>query len=405
LFRLLQTEATVAFSLFGKKPTPPAPAIKRPARPAASSRPEKAAEPPPEEELASLDFTLPGEMPVAKTTARIEVKEAVTQVPPAIEQAAMLYSVEQGDPACAVLDAAIREGGLGGFEKRAWGMLFELYQSLGRQQDYEALALAYAAKFETSPPAWVVPGAEEAARPAAPVGRPGVSLAGALGAKAQEPLQQLLRLADKHASVRIDFSKVADADEAGCALLLDALKRLHKARKEFVLGGADKLAGILVRKIETGRRDLESGWLLLLELYQQLGAQEAFEDMAVNYAVTFEVSPPSWVPPKAAPAIVEEEPATEVATDHVCTLEGDLISVDPAVFAPIRNHANGEELLVDVSRLRRMDFVSAAHLMNLAGELAGAGRKLRFAKASHLLTALWEVLGLDRVAVIETRKI
>jgi hypothetical protein len=35
-------------------------------------------------------------------------------------------------------------------------------------------------------------------------------------------------------------------------------------------------------------------WLLLLELHQQAFHQEAFEEAAVNYAITFEVSPPSW---------------------------------------------------------------------------------------------------------------
>jgi anti-anti-sigma regulatory factor len=392
----------VAFSLFGKKPPPPAPATKRPARPAASSKP---AERPPQEELASLDFTLPGEMPQPKGTSRIQVQEVVHQIPPAIEQAAMLHSVEQGDQACLVLDAAIREGGLEGYEARAWGMLFDLYQCLDRQPAFEALALEYAAKFEASPPAWVAPGSEAPVHGPTPAGRPGISLAGVLTAKAQEPLQQLLKLAEKHPSVRLDLSKVTDADEPGCTLLIEVLKRLRKARKEFVLGGADKLAAILAKKVVPGQREREHGWLLLLELYQQLCNQEAFEDMAVNYAVTFEVSPPSWEQPKVSPAAVEAEPEAAGHTDNACVLEGDIVAADPGVFAPIRARAaEVDEVVVDASRLRRMDFVAAANLMNLAGELAGNGKKLRLVKASHLVTALWEVIGLTRVAVVETRK-
>lgn len=394
----------MAFSLFGKKPTTPSPAIKRPAKPTA---PQRDAEPPPEEELASLDFTLPGEMPVAQSTSRLEVKDAGHQVPDAIEQAAMLYSVEQGDSACQILDAAIQEGGLGRYEKRAWGMLFDLYQILGRQPDYEALALAYAAKFETSPPAWVAADEEAPIQKPTSGGRPGASVAGALSAKVQDSLQQLLRLAEKHPSVRLDLTKVGDADDAGCGLLLETLRRLRKAGKEVVLSGGDKLAAILTKKTAPGRAELEKGWLLLLELYQHLCDQEAFEEAALNYAITFEVSPPSWEQPKSAPPLATEEElaADEVAGDEdICALEGEMIAVDPSAFAAIRARAETGEAVVDVGRLRRMDFVSAAHLMNLAGELARTGKKLRFVKASHLLAALWEVLGLDRVAVIETRK-
>jgi hypothetical protein len=57
-----------------------------------------------------------------------------------------------------------------------------------------------------------------------------------------------------------------------------------------------------------------------------------------------------------------------------------------------------------VSRLRRMDFVAAANLMNVVSELASAKKNIRFVNASHLLTALWEIIGLDRLARIETRK-
>ena len=35
-------------------------------------------------------------------------------------------------------------------------------------------------------------------------------------------------------------------------------------------------------------------WLLLIEVYQTQGNQEIFENLAVDYAVTYEVSLPSW---------------------------------------------------------------------------------------------------------------
>jgi len=86
-------------------------------------------------------------------------------------------------------------------------------------------------------------------------------------------------------------------------------------------------------------------------------------------------------------------------------LEGSITAVGDSTFAAIRDQAETtSEIVVDVSRLRRMDFVAAANLMNLVNALAAAQKTVRLVKASHLVTALWEVIGLDRVAAIETRK-
>lgn len=387
----------MAFSLFGKKPIRSVPTAKSPAKPADDTAL------PAEDELNSLDFTHPGDIPASKKEARIQVQESAQQVPSVIEQAAMLYSAEQAELACDTLQAAIHLEDLGRYTQRAWGMLFDLYQQLDRKVDFETLALEYAAKFETSPPTWTAPGSEERL-PAAGSGRSSIALAGVLDLKAQEQLKQLMKFAEKNPGVRLDLAKVADADDQGCALLNSVLRQLKKMRKECVFTGAEKLAAILAKKTVPGKRERENTWLLLLELYRHLFAQEAFEDAAVNYAVTFEVSPPSWEPPKVKPSQAGAGPLVATAT-NTCSLEGDIVSADESAFAAIRVQAEkGDDVIVDVSRLRRMDFVAAANLMNVVSAVVAARKSVRFIKASHLLTALWEIIGLDRVARIETRK-
>jgi ABC-type transporter Mla MlaB component len=388
----------VAFSFFGKKPSSQSPAAKN--SPARDNLRATTPLPVVADELISLDFTRPGEAPQADNP-KIEVQDQIHQVPPAVEQAAMLFSADQTQLACSSLEAAIHADDLGAFEQRAWGMLFDLYQQLGQQQAFEILALEYAGKFETSPPAWRTGGGERRTATAA-TARANASLSGVLNAKISEPLKQLLALAEKSPMVRLDLIKVTDAEEQGCALLRDALNQLKKQKKDFVLGGADRLAAILAKKIVPGRREREPVWLLLLDLYQYLCAQEAFEDTAVNYAVTFEVSPPSWEPIKAKAAAVDVE---EDDADNECVLEGDLLGVDINALAVIRGFAeHTDEVVVDVADLRRMDFVSATQLMNLVNDLKATNKSVRLIHASHLLTALWEIIGLDRVARIETRK-
>jgi len=391
----------VAFPLFGKKPAPAPLAAKAPARPPGKPAPAAAGE-----ELGSLDFTHTQDPNSFTSRPRIEVKETIHEIPQAIEQAAMLYSIDQAEAASSALEAAVRGEDLGRYAQRAWGMLFELYQLEARRQDFDRLAVEFAAKFETSPPTWAA-GEEPAAAAKAPVNKSSVSLSGALNAKAQETLKQVFKIAEKSPAVRLEVGKVTEVDEQGCAMLNAVLKQMKKARKECVLGGAEKLAALTAKCTAVGERTNEQAWLLLLELYQQLGNQEAFEDAAVNYAVTFEVSPPSFEAPRNRPA-ARPEPEAEAdpeSDDAGCALEGVITSASDGAFATIRAHAEeAGEVVVDVSRLARMDFVAATNLMNLVNALAAAQKRVRLIKASHLLTALWEVIGLDRVARIETRK-
>jgi ABC-type transporter Mla MlaB component len=395
-------KTNVAFPLFGKKPAPAPLAAKAPARPTGKGAEPKA----PAEELGSLDFTHTQDPNSMTSRPRIEVKETIHEIPQAIEQAAMLYSIDQAEAASGALEAVIRGNELGRYAQRGWGMLFELYQFEGRRQDFDRLAVEYAAKFETSPPTWAAADEPAAAAPK-PVNKSSVSLSGGLNAKAQETLKQVLKIAEKSPAVRLEVGKVTEVDEHGCGLLNAVLRQMKKAHKECVLGGAEKLAALVAKNTAVGERKNEQAWLLLLDLYQHLGNQEAFEDAAVNYAVTFEVSPPSFEMPKNRPGAklepeVEAEPESE---DAGCALEGVITSSTDGAFAAIRAHAeDAGEVIVDVSRLLRMDFVAATNLMNLVNALTAAKKKVRLVKASHLLTALWEVIGLDRVASVETRK-
>ncbi len=399
----------VAFSLFGKKPAPAPLGGKGSARPAAKPVAKPAVTPAAgrRDEAVALDFTQPGDIPKRSST-RIEVQETSHQIPAAIEQSAVLFSAEQPEAACAPLEGAIRADDLGPHARRAWGMLFELYQLLGRQADFEQLAVEFAARFETSPPAWTAVGESGGEAKVSPGGTPTVALASLRGDKVQEAVVQLFRNAEKCAAVRLGLAKAADFDEDGCALLNEALRQLKRTGKECALPGADKAVALLAPVAVVGTRDKEQAWLLLLEFYQHLGDQEAFDEAAVNYAITFEVSPPSWESGRAAEEAGPADAASALAPEAdaaACRLEGDIVSGMDDAFDAIDERAGAEPVLaVDVSRVRRMDFVAAANLMNLVTRLSATGQRVRFVGASHLLAALWEIIGLDRVAGIELRK-
>jgi anti-anti-sigma regulatory factor len=98
---------------------------------------------------------------------------------------------------------------------------------------------------------------------------------------------------------RLDLAQVQGFDDAGARLLAEALAEARKRRTPLKLERYDKIRNTLEILVRRGREAGEGGWLLSLELLQFENKQEAFDDRAIEYAVAFEQSPPSWEPPPA----------------------------------------------------------------------------------------------------------
>jgi anti-anti-sigma regulatory factor len=310
-----------------------------------------------EDDLMDLDFTVPGafdtapEEPVAPEIA-VEPEPPPSPpapvrppLPAALREAATLYAAGQELDAMRRLEAAIKSNeDLGDAAVRAWGCLFELLQALGRRPAFDALALNFARRFEKSPPTWspVVDGPHVASESSG--GRAHVSLSGVLDAGIGEVLKQAMKLAATSTVVRMDLAKLDDVDNNGATLLMRALAALKRAKKETVFGSPDHLAQILAAKLVPGERNHESMWLLLLELYQQAYRQDAFEEAAVNYAVTFEVSPPSWeaLPPRVAEATAAGLHPPRRKRPRASSLRGQMLGADIAQFAPLETALAGQ---------------------------------------------------------------
>lgn len=302
------------------------------------------------------------------------------------------------------LESAIKSGeDLGDYELRAWGGLFDLLQVLGRRPAFDALALTFARRFEKSPPAWSAATESENTIAETTGGRAHISLSGVLNAGVGEVLKQTMKLAATSTLVRMDVAKLTDADNNGATLLLRGIAALKRAKKEFMFGSPEHLAQILAAKLVPGEREHESMWLLLLELYQQAFRQDAFEEAAVNYAITFEVSPPSWV---ALPERHDEAPdaSEQTAAAEGFSLQGQLLGAGAADFAPLEAAVAGhDEYDIDARKLVRIDGASARVLLEQLTRLSAGGKKLRIVGLSTMVAAFLETLGFAKVVELRSR--
>lgn len=441
----------MAFSIFNKKGSDPA----KPgaARPGGAQRPRDARSSPAtgaattdkidriEAEMRSVDFTESGRTdgksgglivehgfsggtrqpavasePAAKpfggrsgpvSVMTMEVQESPFESAPALEEAAILYANRQDAVAQSVLEEAIATPDLPPQAARqAWLMLFDLFENHGKRAEFETLALDFAVRFETSPPAFSDRSVEKDA--SARVGAvPQVNLSGNLDASASRQFDNIRNVAGKNRALRLDFSKVESLDGDGAVQVRAALGALRASGHEVALSSGEHLIGLLRGRIETTRKtDPEAYWLLLLDLFQALDMHDEFETTALDYCITYEVSPPSWVnPPRKAKAPAPAGPATEPMPEDACYIKGEIEGNAAAVIKDIGDFAaSRQDVVVDVYHVKRMDFIAAGSLLNLASALAAAGKKVEVRGPSPLLAALLATMGFSAYAKMVRRK-
>lgn len=333
-----------------------------------------------------------------------------------VEQVARAYADGHTDEALKILEEQLMgdlRDSRDAAAERLWWMLFDLYRVTGAQECFDRHALTYAEKFEKSPPAWNAQSVNASTTATASAmntgGRASVTINGSLSARSAAQLEKLREVARTRSSLRIDVSKIKNVDQGGSQLLLDLVHALKNGTCELDLSGAEDLASLVKNKLVVGQRADEAMWLLLLELYQGLGLLDSFEETAVNYAVTFEVSPPSWIAPKrkGASALSEQMLASEVqrGTDDTLSLSGDLLDAGVGEFSAISHrlaHAHlAEPMTVDLARLRRIDEKSVMMLRQTLADVTEP-RSVHLLNCSHLVAAMLEMAGIAKQAVVET---
>jgi anti-anti-sigma regulatory factor len=340
----------------------------------------------------------------------IEVEEGSGHdIPAAIEEAAILFANGQVEEAHARAMKALAQEDLGAWKLQMWLMLFDLLQHLGRKQEFEEKALDFVVKFERSPPMWVdAPTAAARANPAMRTGGLAhVALTGALGAQSAAALEQLKKSAERQPKLRLDFAKLQSIEPVGCTLLRDTLRAFKSAKKDIYLTGEARILQLLREAAKAGDRSVDAAvWLLLVDLYQMLGMQNEFEEAAVDYAVTYEVSPPSWETPPPRPKALEvSQPIAVEAGDEAFHLVGEVAGPSDQLFTDITAYAGGHNpVTLELAAAKRIDFVNAGRLLNVLEKQQAEGKELVIRGAGEMIIALFAVMGITKIARIIPRK-
>jgi anti-anti-sigma regulatory factor len=322
-----------------------------------------------------------------------------------IEDTVILFANGQVEQALATLSRAVRDEDLGGLALQGWLMLLDLYQHLGMAAEFEVLALRFSVRFERSPPTWLE-AREHRDAALDPMDIGSFALSGVLSKASAPELEKLMSTAAARHAVRVECGKLEGLDGPGCGLLGDAFLSLRGSGKKVLLSEEAQILRLLEhvcrpKRIETDR----AVWALLFEIYRILDFKDKFEEAAVDYAVTFEVSPPSWEskPTAEAKRAVFARPIE--AADAALAFSRELTGASDALAKQLRDWAAANNMLViDISQVRRVDFVTAGLIFKVLSKLRKDGTTIQIRGASELIHALFRIMGIDKVARIIPRK-
>ena len=337
----------------------------------------------------------------------IQVAEANPGLCAVLENAALLFASGQPQQARQLLEQGVASDDDARLSPLAWLALFDLLQRAADRAAFDQLALQYVVAFERSAPGWEERrakernGKERGTKPEKEKRAPSggyFALTGKLSEANAVQINNMLAAAQKQQQVRLDLGSLTGADDLGTRLLADALAKLRKHQCALALQHPEKIRQALENACCKGREAGEGYWSLLLELLQWQNDRAMFEDRAVDFAVAFELSPPSWEPPRSAAAPAAEPDPLPVITEVQDALvwQGTMLGPNDQQLARFSEFRDNHNVIpIDMTAVERIDFVCAGALLNAIGRAESQRKTVQIAGATPIIRALLLLIGIS----------
>ncbi len=371
----------------------------------------------------------------------VEVAELLHD--PELEEAAIRFAnSDDAGAESALLEALAPQGPRHGHAD-TWLALFDFYRATGAADAFERAALDFAREFGRSAPQWFSIPAQlarmavpEQPAESRPERRSDWAAPALLGARAVQSLASALAAAPGR--VRLDWLALEQIEPDAAASLLAQLAHWRKQPVEFEFMGAERLVDLLRHATPSCQPNVNPvWWRLRMEVCRVMLQPEEFELVALDYCVTFEVSPPSWEQvaciyialdaegKAAAPRSVVNLAPPDSTLSGMSTLRPDSLIFDAegpgsrigsTVSLVLAGHVTGdvppslreldarwqdaEHMQIDCGRLTRVDFSAAGALLNWVAGHHAAKRTVQFNRVHRVLAPFFAVIGISEYAVV-----
>jgi hypothetical protein len=360
-----------------------------------------------------------------------------------LEEAAIRFANGDDTGAEAGLLEMLTPGGSRAGQSEAWMALFDLYRATDQQEKFENAALQFVQKFDRSAPQWFsMPDMVKAMSvPAnAVVGNGSVAdwiCPSSVGIQTTAALKAAL--AKKPMPWHLDWSHLKTIEPLAVEALTQVFVGWSAQPVQLRFIGNDQLQQVLQRATPSGQRETpQAWWQLRMEALRVAHRPDEFELAALDFCVTYEVSPPSWESARCDYKSVDNQGLPifgntiigEVSLDFMpsslSAQDGDthmdalspqtakLMSIDLSgqiegdavtTLEKLETKLMGADIMmISCAKLIRVDFSAAGTLLNWVSARQSEGRAVQFSDVNRLVAAFFNVIGITEHAKVMTRR-
>lgn len=362
---------------------------------------------------------------------------------PELEEASIRFANGDDDGAEAGLMEVLGPQGTRVNHDETWLTLFDLYRASGKQDRFESAAIDFASRFGRSAPQWFsmpeIVGRMN--QPAPATTAPGQPIAdwtcpAAFGTQTAAALNAALAKATQ--PYKLNWTKLTSIAEGAIEPLTRLFTQWAGQNVQLRFIGAESLEKVLRDATPSSDRGVNPGWWKLrMEVLRVMHRPDEFELVALDYCVTYEVSPPSWDSARcdykslqadgsvASRNTIVGEAYRDSVVSSVMTYAGD--SQLPAMSSQLSSVAtvelsgqilgDGKEaielldakladadiMIISCARLIRIDFTAAGTVLNWVTAREAEGRQVQFSDVHRLVAAFFNVIGISEHARITIR--
>jgi ABC-type transporter Mla MlaB component len=236
---------------------------------------------------------------------------------------------------------------------------------------------------------------------------------------------------------KLNWTKLGTIAEAAVEPLTKLFTQWAQQKIELRFIGPEALDKVLAAATPSGDRSVNPAWWKLrMEVLRVMHRPDEFELVALDYCVTYEVSPPSWEATRCDYKTMQPDGSlamrstivgeafrdsvmssvmgypdslmaggnSQLASVATVELSGQVLGDGKDAIALLDSRlGEADVMIVSCARLMRIDFTAAGTLLNWVTARVAEGRQVQFVDVHRLVAAFFNVIGISEHARIAIR--
>jgi hypothetical protein len=355
------------------------------------------------------------------TSRLFAIEVDAMETDPELEEAAIRFANGDDSGAEKGLLTALRARNLAPQAAQSWAVaLLDLYRATKNQAAFDAAVAEFAEHLVAPRPVWFSldePGSAVALAHTVPAtAHPIWNCPATLTAQGMENLR--MAMVSNPMPWYLGWSELTTISGDAMPLLEGLFSSLCEEAVTLRFSGQECLIHALRAMTPSGSRNVEPAWWgVRLNALRAMGLQDDFELAALDYCVTYETAPPTWIAPRC---IFEAADAARHRTDFSAEtvpggIDGDVGGLQLALRGEIVGDAtfalaildaapvHGTRMVIACGELLRVDFAAAGSILNWVAMRQAEGKQVQFQDVHRLVAAFFNVIGINEHAKVVPR--